>query len=168
MTLAQFKRDAAAGKFGLEIIRRYDQTAEDLPEHMKGIRAIIHVNSVGITLQGRGSAICSELNIRSAKLFECDGEKLTIYAAGYRDPTEEEQTLLEEWDRQEQAYLKVWPCSDTYWKQRVFFRDSKYPYMSGFDYLKCRGCLYNPALKKVRDNKVRGDVILEYRVHWYN
>lgn len=97
-TLADFKRDAASGKIKLEMVERYGNTGEEIPERYRGIRAIQSVNTVEIMLE-TADGLTSSLDFPPAKLIEYDGKSLTIYERGERDLTEQERKILADWQK---------------------------------------------------------------------
>lgn len=77
LTLAQFKRDAATGKLGLELLERYGNKVD---KHE--ICPIIKVKAKGVVLQ-RGNKE-SDLDLNFASLIDYDGEYFKIYNLGKR------------------------------------------------------------------------------------
>ena len=94
MTLAQLKRDANSGCLVLEMMERFGDTGEQIPERLRGKRPVTRSNSVGIFLRNV-SGEESELRLCNAKLTEYTGDELVIYSAGYRDVTPQEQGVLD-------------------------------------------------------------------------
>lgn len=162
MTLAQFKRDAADGKIKLEMIERYGETGEAIPERCRGIRTVQKVNTVGIMLV-TADGLTSELRFDSAKLVEYDGKSLTIYERGERDLTEQEQKILADWQKIEDDYYKQNPYGDAYWKKKDYFKHCPCPWLAGFDTV--RGKCYRNYNGKILDNQIRGKAILKYKVY---
>ena len=160
-TLAAFKREAKNENLYLELLERYGET--DIPNAMKGPRKIIKVRSDSIIILNNNEKE-SVLGFDSAKLVEYDGETLSIYEWGEREPTPEEQKCLEEWKEIEKNYIKEHPyCTNTYSEKVAFFKNSQYPYMSGHQ-VNC-GKIYRPYNGMIRDNQIRGRRILFYKVH---
>lgn len=163
MSLAELKRQARAGKIKFEMIERYGKTGDEIPEYCRGIREVARVNTVAIilvTADGKES----ELRFDSAKLVEYDGKSLTIYAAGERDVTAEEQAVLDGAQKIMNRHLKVNPYGDGgFWECEQFYKNSPCPWMSG--YKTVRGKRYNNYNGKVVDNSVRGRAILRYTIH---
>lgn len=160
-TLADLKRDAADGKIKLELLERYGKTGEDLPPRCRGIRQVKKVNTVAITLI-TANGLTSELRFDSAKLVEYTGEFLTIYEPGERDLTEQEQKILNEWQRIEKEYTEQNPFCETYWKKKQYFDSCPYPYLMGNGSVKGKRYSYN---QKIIDNQIRGNAILKYKVY---
>jgi hypothetical protein len=122
---------------------------------MQGIRKIIGSNSEGITFllqDGRTSF----LKIDGATLIEYDGETLTLYEAGLRDLTPAEKAVMDAWHK------KASTGSSTYWTQQAFFMNAGYEYLAG---TKKAGKVIDYPTQKVRDNKVRGNMILKYKIY---
>lgn len=161
-TLADFKRDAVSGKIKLELIERYGQTGDKIPERCRGIRKVKSVNTVEIMLETE-NGLTSTLGFPPAKLIEYDGKFVTIFKPGERELTEQEQKVLAEWRRIEAEYEKQNPFGDTYWKMKDYFKHCPCPWLSGFETV--RGKKYNYK-GKVVDNQVRGEPILKYRIHY--
>ena len=92
-TLADLKREAASGKIRFEMVERYGETGDAIPERCRGIRTVEKVNTVAILLK-TADGIISELRFDSAKLVEYDGKNLTIFERGERELTEQEKTIL--------------------------------------------------------------------------
>lgn len=160
-TLADFKRDVASGKIKLEMLERFGETGEAIPERCRGIRTVQKVNSVGIMLIN-AEGLTSELRFDSAKLVEYDGESLTIYARGERDLTEQERKILTDWQKIENDYYQRNPYGDAYWKKKDYFKSCPCPWLAGYETVRGKYYNYNG---KVLDNHVRGKAILKYRVY---
>lgn len=162
MTLAELKREAKAGKIKFEMIERYGKTGDEIPEYCRGIREVARVNTVAIilvTADGKES----ELRFDSAKLVEYDGKSLTIYAAGERDVTAEEQAVLNEAQKIRERHLKVNPYGNSdFWACKQYFENSPCPWMAGYETVRGKRYNYNG---KVVDNSVRGRAILRYTIH---
>ena len=165
-TLADLKRDAASGKMSLELIERYGQTGEEIKSTMRGIRPVIGCNSVSISILNHDGNI-SELRYGCAKLVEYDGEAetLTLFAAGHRELTDEEQALLDEWRAVEKQYLKDNPLGDSYWKHKHFFATSACPWLSGYETIRGKCLDYVEGRNMIRDNSIKGEAVLKYKVH---
>lgn len=160
-TLADLKREAASGKIRFEMVERYGETGDAIPERCRGIRAVEKVNTVAILLKAT-DGITSELRFDSAKLVEYDGESLTIYKRGERELTKQEQKILADWQKIEDDYYKQNPYGDAYWKKKDYFKHCPCPWLAG--YKTVRGKYYNYS-GKIIDNQVRGNVILKYRIY---
>lgn len=160
-TLADLKRDAANGKIELEMVERCGKTGNEIPETIRGIRAVSRVNTVAIFLIN-DKGVESELHFDSAKLVEYDGKTLTIYARGERDLTEQEQKILADWQKIEDDYYKQNPYGDAYWKKKDYFKHCPCPWLAGYETVRGKYYNYNG---KVLDNQVKGNAILKYRVY---
>ena len=161
-TLADLKREAASGKIRFEMVERYGETGDAIPERCRGIRTVEKVNTVAILLK-TADGIISELRFDSAKLVEYDGKNLTIFERGERELTEQEKTILTSWEHIQAEYLEKNPWGDTFWKKKEYFKNSPCPWLAGFETV--RGKRYNNYNGKIIDNQVRGNVILKYRIY---
>ena len=160
-TLADLKREAASGKIRFEMIERYGETGEAIPERCRGIRTVKKVNTVAIILETTDGQE-SDLRFDSAKLVEYDGKSLTTYERGERDLTEQEQKILADWQKIEDDYYKQNPYGDAYWKKKDYFKKCPCPWLNGYETVKGKYYNYNG---KILDNQIRGKAILKYRVY---
>lgn len=160
MTLAEFKRLAASGKISLELVERFGKIGEEIPENLRGKRKISKVNTVAVFLKNENGKE-SELAFKSAKLFECDGKFVTIYAAAQREPTAEEKAVLDTWQRVQAEYIAQNPYAETFWKMKDYFKNCSCPWMSGFDET-IKGKRYQTWNGKVLDGSIKGEPILKY------
>jgi len=162
-TLSDLKRRAAAGAIKFELVERYGKTSDAIPPRCRGIRTVKRVNTVGIMLMTADGQE-SELRLNTgAKLIDYDGESLTIYDAGEREVTPEEQKCLNEARRIVEDYERRNPYGDGwFWLQKDYYRHCPCPWMNGSDTIKGKRYNYNG---KVIDNSVRGAAILKYRIH---
>ena len=161
--MAQLKRDVLSGKMSLALIERFGGNDEKhIPERMKGNRKVIGMNTVAIKLLNHDGKE-SELRLESASLTEYDGETLTIYNAGLREPTEQEKDTLNKANQIVKEYNEKYPFGNGgFWIKKEFFEKSDCPWMEGFKTIK--GKRYEPCKDKVYDRKIKGDVILKYAV----
>lgn len=159
-SLADLKRYAKSGKIKLEMTYRYGM---DLPTYCQGIRSITNVNSVGFTLvtpEGKESVF----RYSTAKLTEYDGDTLIIYAPAQREPTPEEQAVLDEAKRIVDEYIKEYPYGEGwYWSKKRFFQRSNCPWMDGYKMI--RGKRYLSHNGKVLGCSIKGEIIHKYIVH---
>lgn len=160
-TLAQFKRDAASGKMSLELFERFGST--EITDQLKGIRKVARTNTVGITLVNKDGTE-SQLRFTNAKLFEYTRDTVIIYKAGLRDLTEQEQSILDKWEKVKDEYIKqnYYAHDNLYWKMKDYFAKCPCPWMCGSK--KVRGKMYCYD-GKVIDDAVKGEPILKYHVY---
>lgn len=161
-TLADLKRDATSGKIKFELIERYGETGDKIPERCRGIRTVKKVNSVGILLE-TADGKTSELKFCPAKLIEYDGKTLIIYQAGTRELNEMEKLILAKWERELKEYESKNPYGNTYWKMKEFFdkNNCPCPYLTGWE--KISGKQYTNG--KVADDSIKGKVVLKYNIY---
>ena len=161
-TLADLKRDAKSGKIRLELIERFGKTGDEIPERLRGIREVAGVNTVAINLRN-ASGEESELRFGRASLIEYRGDMLTVYNSGYRPLTEEERAIVAGEEAFREEFQRNNPYSEPYWAIKKYYKDSSCPWMAGFETV--RGKHYQRGEDRVRDDAVRGEVVLRYRVH---
>ena len=166
-TLADLKRDAMSGNMSMEMLEWYGKTGEDIKPILRGIRKVEGANSVAISLLNNDGNI-SELRFSSAKLIEYDGETLTFYAAAHRELTEEEQAILAEWKKIEDEYEKQNPFGNCYWKKKDFFRKCSCPWLDGNETVRGKRMEWVNGRNMIRDNSIKGEVTLKYKVYFTN
>ena len=166
-TLADLKRDAASGRMCLEFIERYGLTGDQIKSTMRGVRKVLGCNSVAISLLNNDGNI-SELRFGSAKLIEYDDETLTFYAAAHRELTEEEQAILAEWKKIEDEYERQNPFGNSYWKKKDFFKKCSCPWLDGNETIRGKRMEWVNGRNMIRDNSIKGEVTLKYKVYFTN
>lgn len=161
MTLAELKRRANKGNMKLELVERYGST--EIIERLRGVRDVLRANSVALILKNADGAE-SELRIESAKLIDFTDNSLIVYAPAERECTAEEKSVLDEWIKIRDEYEKRNPYCNSYWKMKSYFENCSCPWMEGFDTIS--GKRYQTHNGKVRDNSIKGEAILKYRVSY--
>ena len=164
-TLVQLKQDAKSGRMSMEMTERYGAYGEQIPEKLRGIRRVVGANTVALHLQNNDGNI-SELQVKCASLVEYDADTLVVYEAGLRDLTDEERTILAEWKRIEDEHIKQNPFGDTYWKRKNYFATCTCPWLDGGDAVRGKRLEYVCETPKIRDNSIKGEAILKYRVYF--
>ena len=163
-SLAQLKIDI--GNLEFKMVYRF---GEDIPERLQGWRKAIGANSNSITLlnaDGRESW----LELERASLVEYTDNSLTIYNAGLRELTAEEQRIMDGWkaksstkDFQERMWADAMTDgSSTYWSEVAYFGKNNAKYLMGTEWE--RGCKYDYNTGKVYDKKIKGNVQLQYEI----
>ena len=164
-TLVQLKQDAKSGRMSMEMTERYGAYGEQIPEKLRGIRRVVGANTVALHLQNNDGNI-SELQVKCASLVEYNADTLVVYEAGLRDLTDEERTILAEWKRIEDEHIKQNPFGDTYWKRKNYFATCTCPWLDGGDAVRGKRLEYVCGMPKIRDNSIKGEAILKYRVYF--
>ena len=159
-TLAELKREANTGKMKLELVEWYGKFNDDIPERLHGIRKVKKANSVAIILINNNGAE-SEMRIDSAKLIDYDGKSIVVYMAGEREPNEQERNVLAEVKKIYDKYADTY--NGGHWQVKDYYRTYDCPWMNGIETI--RGKRYQTWNGKVRDNSIKGDVILKYNVY---
>jgi hypothetical protein len=168
LSMAQLKRDAKTGMLQGEMILFHGKT--DIPERLQGTRQIIDAYSSGIKFLDKDGKK-SDLRIESANLIEYDGETLTVYAPGLRDLDANEKAVFDKWEqlkrqlREDHSYnLAMYDTSNIeYYRRKDYFCKSGYEYLLGNDTK--QGKRYMHHEEKVRDNQIKGNVQLKYRIY---
>lgn len=170
-SLSQLKRDAKAGVLKMELIERYGQTGDEIPERLRGVRPVIGANTTCIFFRNANGSK-SDLPISRAALVDYDDDTLTVYCFGEREMTPEEKAVMDAWKQiadsdEYKARARVDILSDgssTFYQKKWFFEKRGFPWMTGWESLAKYGKSYNPNTGLVKDVNVRGDVQLKYRI----
>lgn len=170
---AQLFRDLNDKVIALELIERFGDA--DIPVSMRGVREIGKVNIVGCQLIN-SSGEKSFLEIPRASLVNYSDEELIIYLPGYREPYEEEEDVLEEWneiassdDYKERVRIDLLTDgSSTYYQKKKFFEDKEMLYLmikdkngKGIEFTKRN----NGDKEWLADPAVKGKKVLVYKIH---
>jgi len=162
-SLAQLKRDAASGKIRFEMTEWHGKTGTDIPECLQGIRMVRKVNTVAITLLS-GTDGESELYFPAASLVSYDGDSLVIYGPAERPLTEIEERA---WEEIQDLYNNS-PADDSIWKikdrKEEIAREAGCPWIHASK--KIQGQYHDYSGNIIRDDRVCGDVVLRYKIHW--
>lgn len=171
-TRAEFFRDAKANKITLELIERFGN--KDIDKNMQGKRKIGKVQSNGVYLINENGKK-SFLELAKASLMEYTENELRIYNAGYREMTEKEKQVMQEWEKiantedyKNQAQIDAMSDgSSTYYIEKRFFINKKMEYLMGVS-SGAKNLIfskyYNGEKECIRDESVKGEVILVYQV----
>lgn len=174
LTRSQLFRDAKVGSISLEMTERY---GEKPPENFQKIRKVVRAVSNDLHLENMDGNGVSRLTIPRASLVEYTDNSLTIYAPGYREPTEQEKAILARWDEitstdkyKEQAMADIYSDgSTTYYQEKYFFQKNNAEYLTGFNEQRGMQLDFNRRSdgdpKFIRDATVKGQPILKYIVH---
>ena len=165
-SLAELKREAKTGKLYGEMVYWFGDV---IPERLQGKRQIVDSNTVAIfflTKDGRKS----ELRFDAASLVEYDGDTLTIYDAGLRELNADEQKIMNEWEAiasteeyKHQAEIDAYTDgSSTFWQKKAFFENRDHAYMLGYETQ--RGKRYIYGEQKIRDNAIKGKMLMQYAI----
>lgn len=159
-SLSELKRNAMEKKIEMRL-SPVGMWSDGLPERLQGWRKAISANSNSITLlNGEGRE--SKLYIDCASLIEYDNNRLTVYAAGLRELTDNEKKIINEWSAVQKERAEKYPYSDDYWAKKSFFEQRKAEHLLGYEYI--RGCKYDYNTGKVYDKKIKGNVQLQYEI----
>lgn len=171
-TRAELIRNAKSGEFTFELIERYG--SRKLNVLLQGKRTVEEIQTNGFYLvdnEGRKSF----LNIPKASLIEYDGDELKIYNPGLRSMTDKEKSVMEEWEvitetddfKRKKVADMLSDGNSTFREKTRFFESKNMLYLIGnkdkgmeLDLWKYLG----GEEKCIRDEKIKGDVILVYRV----
>lgn len=177
MTLNGFKKAAQERLISLELLWRNGETSGFAP-WLCGPRRIVAVRSYGFDLALNTTEGLSDpeqktsaLRVERSAQFELDGDILSIYRAGCRPATEDEQEAMDSWARKEAKSPNA-----SYWGMVSHFRsftsttgrhNVRRRGGKGYEHLirdRRRKIYPNTGRELVFDQNVRGELALKYRV----
>lgn len=166
-SFAQLKRDAKSKTMQAEMTYRY---GTDIPARLAGRRDLVGARTNAIIFRGSDGQD-SELMVQAASLIAYDEDTLTVYAAGFRELNEGERAVLQGWkqvtDSEDYQHRVEIDCltdgSSTYYQEKAYFMKAGYLYLMGCE--KQHGYRYHPETGKVEDDKIKGSVILIYKLY---
>lgn len=166
-SVAELKRHAKSRMFEARMLVRCG--SEDIPERLQGWRKLWGANSVSIFFINRDGNP-SELQLPKASLIEYDGQTLTVYYAGYRELTADEQRVMDGWKvkantpefRERAEYDALSDGSSTYYEEVAYFRKEGMEYLMGSK--KQHGKRYDWNMRKVQDDGIKGAVCMKYEI----
>lgn len=162
-SLADFKRILVPGqKFLLK--SRFGKPV-DTPTR---VVAQVQSNAVKFKVAGTdGNERDSWLEFPKASLLEFDGRNVRIYSSGLRDLTDEERRLVEKEpkDAEQDRVDMMTDGSTMFYRRKAYYRSVGKEYLFGGSKPE-KGMLltWQGGERKIRDDKVKGDVSLEYEV----
>ncbi len=168
-TLADLKRDSKSGKlYGVMVVWCGNT---EIPERLAVKRQIFDANSVAVFFK-MPDGKKSELRIERASLLEYTDESLTIYDGGFRDLTEQEQRIMNEWkeiasrsENVKQSEIDMLPDgSSMFYKEKRFYQEKGFSYLRGLE--EERGMKYDFNTGKIRDKNIKGNISLQYKLSW--
>ena len=162
-TLAELKRDLFVGR-KITLISAPDNPKN---EKLNLTRFIISTQSNGVTLAlNRDDKKDSFLELPKATLLEYVDDEITIYNAGKRALTPQEQAILDHApsklpENKEQAERDLL-CdgSTTYWLDKRYFQEKKANYLKGMSME--NGMRFNFHDKNITDESIKGTISLIY------
>lgn len=101
-----------------------------------------------------------------ASLLEIDGNKIKIFETGKRSLTTAEKAIKDGYEKIRNKKLEeidiVTDGSQSYWQERKYYYNKNAIYLMGTK--SERGMVYDYKTNMVRDDKVKGEMSLEYEV----
>lgn len=166
-TVADLKRDANGKK--IELLMTQRGTDNEIPPRLQGWRRAVKANSVSISvcdISGKESS----LYLPPASLVEYDEANLTIYNPGLRDLTPDEVAVMDEWNKlastdeaRDQYYSDAMTDGTTmFYREKWFYQKNNMLYLMGLE--KVCGKKLDFESGKILDDKIKGSVLLKYKV----
>ncbi len=169
-TLADLKRDLTVGT----IMQMTYSSNADNSERLKALlnipRYIIKKNTTGIVLSPDEHAIKGSHLEYPAKATLCEytGDTLSIYEAGYRPLTADEQRIRDNVPskRKENAEAvhneMITDGSSFFYKDKQYYKENNAEYLAGHETI--RGLRYNYNEQNVYDESIKGELSLSYKI----
>lgn len=169
-TLSELKRDLKDKKIQLALVNRFGEHMELKWRNVKSVQSNgFYLECIDDTLYVK-SPKGSFLDFPKASLVEYDDFYLRIYIPGYRELTKEEKECIEGWvkitrtpDYLEHYFQDVYTDGSYCFNvEKEYYSRKNMLYLMGCE--EQRGMKYDFTTKKVRDEKIKGDLALEYVV----
>lgn len=164
-TLAQLKRDLKIGDTLILV------NAPDMPNHkyLNIPRYIISKQTNCLVLaENKDDKKGSYLDLKTASLIEATETTLKIYDPGYRDLTDAEKDFRKNQPSNRPEYSEavkrdiMTDGSSTYWHDKQYYAAFGIEYLQG--HAEVKGKYYDCNRKQIRDNAIKGNLSLEYRL----
>ena len=154
-TLADLKRDL---KPGVKLILKH-RFGKEVNEQ----REVIQTQSNGLWFKSEFKPR-TWLDYPKATLTEYDGKNIVIYAEGYRELTENEQSIRknEPRDEEQERIDCLSDGSTMYYRQLGYYRQNNAEYLMGGQ--RQKGMVYDFNKNMVKDDNVKGVIALVYEV----
>ena len=156
-TLADLKRELTPGR-KLALVYRYKKL--DAPIRKEVIAA--QLSGVMLTTEGKDGR--SRLSYPKASLLELTDKGFRIYAGGRRPLTEKEKEIRAGYEAQRDPEREkrdlMSDGSASYWAAVRYYREKDAEYLQGNK--DQRGMRYDHASGLVLDDRIKGDLCLEY------
>jgi len=164
-TFTNLKKDLIIGK-GIKMT--YNKLFNDRTNNLLNkVRYIIKIQTNGVYLsEDKNASKGSFLEFPPASLISYDGETLKIYEPILRELTTTEKSILdnEPSNRKENEQLSINDVltdgSQTYWMDKKYYNDLNANWRWG----EHKGLRYDINNRKMWDNKILGDLSLQYTI----
>lgn len=105
----------------------------------------------------------SWLNWDAASLMEINDEGFSLYFAGSRDLTPDEQAVMDARpiDKEQSMRDAMTDGSVMFWREKSYYAHCKYPYLWGMETI--RGKKYDFNTGKIIDNTIKGECYARYK-----
>lgn len=157
-TLADLKRKLTKGK-RLRLIYRFKPLDESILREVSGTQG----NSVSFIDPNAEVKKPSFLGFPKASLLEITANGFKIYAEGLRDLTPDETAIMagEPKDKEQEKRDLLGDGNVMFWRRKRYYTEKNAEYLQGHE--KQRGMQYDFSSNKIRDEKVKGALCLEYK-----
>lgn len=124
-------------------------------------------NGVGLSVDKTATKV-SFLELPKASLVEYDGETVRVYESGRRDLTELERVVLDNEpskrpeNKQQLENDMLSDGSQMYWADKRYHKELGTEYLEGHEMV--RGLRYDFNHKNIVDEKIKGELSLEYKL----
>jgi adenylosuccinate lyase len=169
-TLSDLKRDLVVGTQLVMVYNHNTDTSERIKSLLNVPRYIIKKNTTGVVLSpDKDATKGSHLEYPAkATLCEYTGDTLSIYEAGIRPLTAQEQAIRDNVPsrRKENAEAvhneMLTDGSGFYWKDKQYYKDNDAEYLAGHETV--RGLRYNYNDQNIIDETIKGTLSLKYNI----
>ena len=130
-------------------------------------REVAKTQSNGVWLKRGENEKNSWLDYPKASLLEVTDAGFKVYIGGLRPLTAKEQEIMVGYekirDKKQEEIDLLSDGSTSYWQKVRYYKEHKAEYLMGNK--KQRGMIYRYNTKQVRDDRVKGECVLEYVIN---
>jgi Icc-related predicted phosphoesterase len=162
-TLSALKRKLKIGQ-GLKLVKYKDALVSN-NNKLNVERFIIKTQGNGVYLNQDKTALKgSFLEFPKASLFESTEKGFKIFEAGLRDLNETEKEVLNNIPKDDkQAEIDILTDGSVmFYREKEYFKEKGFEYLFGGNSTTIRGLYFDTNNNKIRDDSLKGNVILEY------
>lgn len=113
--LAGFEEDVSTGRMLLRLVEHSGRKGREISAYEGRAKVVLGTYPAGIVLNDLSSVYDEEVFLAyHPNLVEYDGEYLTVYRTGKREPTEQERIFQEQWLKWGKEFMEETPTVSVY------------------------------------------------------
>ena len=164
--IAGFEEDVSTGRMFLSLVEHDGRKGKEISPYEGRKKAVLGTYPAGIVVNDMHLVYDEEIFLANhPNLVEYDGNYLTVYNSGKREPTEKERLFQEQWLMWGEAFMKENPSVSIYTlpdHKDKFLNQYGYDYLDWIDLV--AGKHFNHYDFRVLDRSVKGSIHARYAV----